>query len=155
MSQDERTGDRPLHYSGWHRRKSISRFIPERAEDLMMIDLDAVEYCKHCGFILAFIETVEGNGENYKATTVLKRVASECQKRPAFLVYYETFVSQETKPLKDIRYFRVKQFGGPSPWSGLRCFTPKEYAYFLWSLRNPPFHDCKVRAWMESQKHGS
>ena len=58
MSQQERTGWRPLLYSRWHRSESVRRFIGSSpAARLKAIDIDWCEACPYCNRPLALIET--------------------------------------------------------------------------------------------------
>jgi len=81
MSRQERWGTRDLTYSRWH------RTLPD---DITYIDLDGVEYCQRCYKILALVETAQDVGQEYKATTVLRRVAEGHKDMPlGILILYK------------------------------------------------------------------
>jgi len=138
----ERTHHRSLIYSAWHRTDSIRRFLEDRqAHSLAMIDLDAIEYCRSCGQPLAFLELAYGNGDKWKAATIITNLAM-AQRRPAFVVYY---LSGETPnpadpTVPDIKEFRVRQMWPKPVKQQLVPMTPKAFAEWLWSLRSQ--HRC-------------
>lgn len=128
MSQEERTGERDLTYSRWHRRDSTSRYMPVwAAKRLTYIDLDGIEVCWHCGDILALIETAVDQGNSDKATTIMRRLA-ERAKVPSYLVYY-----QKSRSGDDVTRIRTRRVSPTySPWRSMR---PSEWAAFLVRLR--------------------
>jgi len=142
VTDHERTHHRSLIYSVWHRTNSVGRFVEDRKAYLLaMIDLDAIEYCRSCGQPLAFLELAYGNGDKWKAATVMTKLAM-AQGRPAFVVYY---LSAETSnpadpSVPDIKEFRVRQMWPKSAKQHLVTMTPKAYAEWLWSFRN--HHRC-------------
>ena len=82
MSREERWGTRDLTYSAWH------RTLPD---DITYIDLDGVEYCQRCHKILALVETARDVGQEFKATTVLRRVAEGHKDKPlGILILYSS-----------------------------------------------------------------
>lgn len=61
MTEAERFGNRDLTYSQWHRSKSLSRYVGQRAAyECSVIDIDWCEYCRRCKKPLALIETTMG-----------------------------------------------------------------------------------------------
>jgi len=127
MTRWERTGKRDLTYSRWHR-----NIEPMDRNSLPYIDIDAVEYCPICKQPLALLELAEDVGQEYKATTVLRKLA-ELSGLPAFLVFYRKDQSGR------IVHFRLRQV---SPiYKDWKSLTPNEYVAFLYYLRAE--HVCK------------
>lgn len=126
MTLYERTGSRSLTYSGWHRPKSLSRYLPKHlAHRVFMIDIDACEYCDVCKVPLALIETQESrsNPKPARVTTTLARMAGI----DAFSVSY--WCDAEA----DIEGFKVQQI---QPRGGqVLTLTAAEYAQWLLDLR--------------------
>jgi hypothetical protein len=79
VSREERTGERELAFSGWHR--SLS-------DDCTVIDVDFAEYCNRCKRILAVIETAHGHHGTVKPTTVLRSLARQAGVS-AYLILYD------------------------------------------------------------------
>lgn len=79
MSRYERFGTRDLTFSSWH------RSLPNSCT---AIDIDFLEYCQRCRAPLALIELARDVGQDFKATTVMERLA-ECANVRAYLVLYE------------------------------------------------------------------
>lgn len=79
MSREERTGNRDLTFSRWH------RALPDFCT---CIDLDFLEYCQHCRRPLALIEIARGHHGSIKPTTVLRQLAIAAGIR-AYLVLYD------------------------------------------------------------------
>lgn len=135
MSDVEKYGTRDLTYSHWHRVSSTGRFLSDfEAWGLGMIDIDDVEYCRHCSEPLACIETAVDIGQASKCGKVTSRLAEKAG-LPAYTVLYRVEGG-------DIVEFRV------TLWEGLDSYEtttmqPPEYAEFLADLRRK--HDCKKR----------
>lgn len=137
MTLEERSGKRDLVYSGWHRPSRIKRFLdPRKAARLGMIDIDACEYCAACKAALALIE-VKHHKAPVKTATVTLGLGQDANV-PVFLVCYVPDESAE-----DIKAFQWKQLW-PPPQPPARDLTLREYAEWLWSLRES--HECKVSA---------
>ena len=66
------------NYNDWHR---------ARKEKIAMIDIDSVEVCPDCYEPLAILETCYDKGQKYKATNLVKTLASRLN-IPCFLVFY-------------------------------------------------------------------
>lgn len=132
MSHEERTGVRSLLYSGWHRPRSTRRYVGAvTAAKLCMIDIDACEYCCMCGEPLALIETQVSTAPPKRAR-VTERLSTLAD-IPAYSVSIE---EQDAEPV----LFRVQQ--RIPTLSSVRDLTPREYAQFLWSLRD--HHVCAL-----------
>ncbi len=122
MSRHERYGTRDLAYSAWHRTLD---------DELTYIDVDACEYCSRCRQPLALIETARDVGQSFKATSVLRALATLCG-LPAFLVLYEVGESA------DVSQFRVRTV---APRQGhWKVLSPDQYANGLRALRQ--HHSC-------------
>ena len=67
------------NYNDWHR---------ARKEKIAMIDIDSVEVCPDCYEPLAILETCYDKGQKYKATNLVKTLASRLN-IPLFLVFYK------------------------------------------------------------------
>lgn len=80
MSRFERTGDRDLTFSKWHRTLS---------DDCTVIDVDFAEYCNRCKRVLAVIEIAHGHHGTIKPTTILKSLAKQAGVA-AYLFLYDT-----------------------------------------------------------------
>lgn len=126
MSRKERCGYRDLTYSMWHR----------NIEDydqctLPYVDIDAVEYCQKCKEPLALIETAQDVGQEFKATTVMRKLAAKAG-LPAYLVLYRK------SPIGVIDRFRVKLlYPRYTLW---HIMYPEKYIAFLKMLREK--HTC-------------
>ena len=81
MTRFERTGRRDLTYSSWHR-----GIEPYTQSNLPYVDLDAVEYCRKCDEPLALVELAQDVGQEFKATTVMRKLAAKAG-LPAYLVF--------------------------------------------------------------------
>lgn len=79
MSREERTGERDLTISAWH------RTLPDCCT---AIDVDFLEYCQHCHAPLALIELARGHHNSMKPTTVLEHLAAAAGIR-AYLILYD------------------------------------------------------------------
>jgi len=128
MTRVERYGRRDLTYSQWHRRVE-----PYTRSTLPYVDLDAVEYCHKCGEPLALLELAQDVGQEFKATTVMRKLAAKAG-LPAYLVFYK-------KGRGGIIGFRVRQVY--PRYTGFAALTPDEYVSFLHSLRAK--HSCGGR----------
>lgn len=124
MSRWERTGERDLAYSAWHRTLD---------DELTYIDLDAVEYCAKCREPLLLMELARDHGQP-KATTVLRALARRAD-LPAILVFYSA-------GSEGIRGFRVRVVAPAySPVDEL--LTPDEFAQRLRDKRAR--HSCAAQ----------
>ena len=65
-------------YNDWHR----------KYDRIAMIDIDSVEVCPKCYEPLVILETCYDKGQKFKATTLVKIVASRLN-IPCFLVFYK------------------------------------------------------------------
>ena len=65
-------------YNDWHRKYN----------GIAMIDIDSVEVCASCFEPLVILETCYDKGQKFKATTLVKIVASRLN-IPCFLVFYK------------------------------------------------------------------
>ena len=134
MSLNERTGQRTLIYSGWHRPGSLGRFIPKHlASRMHMIDIDACEYCDGCKVPLALIETQQSRSKpkGARVTCILGRMAGV----PVYSVSY--WCEGEA----DIEGFKVQSLEPYSP--DVDTLTAAEYAQWLLDLRFG--HVCEQR----------
>ena len=122
MSRQERFGTRDLTYSAWHRRLE---------DDLTYIDVDGLEYCRRCRAPLALIELARDVGQGFKATPVIRQLATRSGV-PAYLVFYKPNGEQ------DIERFRVAQLW--PIYTDTIIMSPDKYASFLRSLRSR--HEC-------------
>ncbi len=136
MSDRERTGERSLEYSAWHRTDSLARFVDKsEAYDCAMIDVDAMEYDRETSTPLVLIETAYGLGQTRKNWTMTRKLADKAGV-PAMLVLYDT--SDEPNPcnnkVNDIKQFRVMCYcgGKMGEWKWMK---PDEYAHTLIKLR--------------------
>lgn len=78
MSNHERTGQRDLTYSRWHRDDSIVRYLDgdkRLAYELAVVDIDWCECCRRCWKPLALIETQRSEA-NPKSATVTANLAA-------------------------------------------------------------------------------
>ena len=66
------------NYNDWHR----------KYDGIAMIDVDSVEVCPRCYEPLAILETCYDKGQKYKATNLVKTLASRLN-IPCFLVFYK------------------------------------------------------------------
>lgn len=139
MPQEEQYGTRSQHYSAWHRRHSIGRFIAiASAETLGMIDLDVciyVEYEDRTKEPLALIETALDVGQVVKSATVTKKLALLAG-LPAFTLLYTlaTTMNPADKKWRDIASFRVRRIA-PEPETDWYVCSPKGWANRLVLLR--------------------
>jgi len=137
--QEERYGARDRSYSVWHRVNSTKRFVGvEKAQNLSMIDLDAVlwiEYDRDSRVPVALIETAQDVGQPFKPVTVLVEL-SKLSGLPAFCVLYK--LSERRNPTDanyaDIEGFRVKR-AWPDPERLFQALTPREWAEKLLQIR--------------------
>ena len=66
------------NYNDWHR----------KYDGIAMIDVDSIEVCPRCYEPLAILETCYDKGQKYKATNLVKTLASRLN-IPCFLVFYK------------------------------------------------------------------
>lgn len=138
MTQEEKTGERDLIYSAWHRRLSTQRFIGiENAQLLAMIDIDIILYVEYEDATkepICLIETARDIGQPIKPATVTKRLAEKA-KIYAFTVLYTPSDTKNPadKRWDDIEKFRVKMlYPKETTW---KVFSPKEWAEKLLEMR--------------------
>lgn len=126
MSQRERTGQRDLTYSRWHRQESTRRFLGVSiAAKLTAIDIDWCEACAFCSTPLALIET-QRSGAAPKSARITRELAYR-----ADLAAYS--VSYAVDSDGEISAFRVQSI---HPESDLvQEMSPFDYAGWLWALR--------------------
>lgn len=126
MSHEERTGQRDLTYSRWHRPAQISRLIGRRVAALLTtIDIDFCEACNSCNEPVALIETQHSDGPPKRAP-----ITQKLAKRAGLPAYS---VSYRTDEWGEIVNFAVRQIQPPS--ADVQTMLPQVYAYWLWSLR--------------------
>jgi hypothetical protein len=136
MSMDERTGDRDLLYSGWHRPKRIRRFLDLRdAHSLVVIDIDYCEACHVCYQPLALIET-QRSAHLPKQAPIMAKLA-HLAGIPAWSVSY-----QPNDAGDDIEIFRVRQI---EPFDE-ESFTMSPEIYAKWLLNLRAAHACTPRS---------
>lgn len=127
MSRQERHGTRSLAYSVWHR---------SLADELVMIDVDGLEYCWHCRDPLALVEAVCDVGQLAsmpKTTTVVERLAYRAD-IPAVLCVYTT--SPDGAQLLDAKLYSL-------PHRTLLAATADGMAAWLTAIRRDHRHDCR------------
>ena len=135
MSARERTGQRDLTYSAWHRQENTRRYLGNRrAFELGMIDMDGVEWCRHCRTPLALIETQRSDGPP-KSAAVTAELASMAQ-----ITAYSVSYTDNGEGCGGIHLFRVRRVFPAE--AKVRDLTPDEYAEWLWSFRER--HACRA-----------
>lgn len=124
MTRWETTGVRPSTFSTWHR---------TLAHDLVMVDVDACEYCARCSTPLALYEVARDSGNEKPAhvTTALARMAG----LPAYTVLYRL------DGAGGIEEFRVR--GEAPERTGWLLIAPETWAWHLRTLRLR--HTCGAR----------
>lgn len=128
MSMEERTGQRDLLYSSWHRPSRVREWMTAReAAMLTQIDIDWCEYCAFCGQPIALIETQEST-RGPKSARVTGNLA-ELAGIPAFSVSYT-----RTESGDDIELFEVQQIKPEETYVG--PMLPQVYCYWLLALRD-------------------
>lgn len=113
----ERYSKRDLAYSKWHR---------HLADNVTMVDIDAVEYCNKCNKVLAVMELANDNNQKSKPfmMTLHTARAFSC---PGYVVLY---TADETLPEETcIKNFRVMKVYPEI--SGFNDVSPKDYAAWL------------------------
>lgn len=127
MSMEERTGERDLLYSRWHRPSRVREWMTAReAAMLTQIDIDWCEYCAFCGQPVALIETQEST-RGPKSARVTGNLA-ELADVPAYSVAFQRSESGD-----DIALFTVRQLKPVEQEIG--ALLPGVYAYWLLALR--------------------
>lgn len=130
MSETERFNTRDLTYSTWHRTKSLSRYVGQRAAyECSTIDIDWCEYCRRCGDPLALIEMKQGTRP--KDAKVMTRLAAR-----ANVAAYS--MSYETDDHGEISLFHLRHLTPPD--TRTFTFTASEWAMWLVGLRER--HGC-------------
>lgn len=165
MTMYERTGQRDLSYSAWHRPKSIERFLdglnmdkhrvrledgpwceypdpgkPNLAEQMGMIDIDHIVYDGrhfHDRKPIALIETARTVGEQTpNKKATITAMLGQAAKIPVFVVLYQvSYLPNPCQP--DCQ--DIDHFFVRPYWP-LRLnrywqMTPRQYAWFLVGLR--------------------
>ena len=117
-SNTERTGKRPMEWSGWR------RTLPE----VTNIDLDNVEHCHYCFETLALMEVTQGYGQSSKPDVVVAKLARRAG-LPGFLVVY-ALVSDGIGSDREIDLFWVRPTeGGRGRKRGeWKTYEPEEFA---------------------------
>lgn len=127
MSERERTYERDLMYSAWHRTDALKRYIAQRdAFDCAVIDIDWCEYCRKCRQPIALMEAQCSAGAP-KEASITCAVA-----RRAGLAAYSISYSLTTDEL-DIEWFRVRQLVPVR--TDVERLLPEEWARRLFDLR--------------------
>ncbi len=154
MAQEERTGQRNLSYSLWHRKKSISRFVDSaEAEKMYYQDIDGVECC-HINdkrYPIFFIETAYYNSTpDFGKKPGVCLGTAELSNRPCFVVLYKLSKTKvldfrprygEAVKIPDIEELFVKRFfPDGDEW---KKFTPEAWAKKLLNLRKA--HETTLR----------
>ena len=121
----ERWGTRDLSYVKWHKATC--------GRDMCAVDIDSVEYCMHCGELLALIELAQDIGQKQKSTAVTVRLASLAN-LPAYLVFYK----RDDK--ENMISFRVSQLCPQK--TAEEVMDPLQYQLFLMGLRYR--HKCYI-----------
>lgn len=138
MSLHERTGERDLLLSRWHRPESTGRYLTkERAEKLSAVDIDFCEYCDFCKAPLALIEA-QCSTAPPKAARITCEVAALSQLHAYSVSYTPT---ADGVDLARIRWRRLY----PPPWSPTVDMRPADYAQWLWSLRSRHLPHCPTQ----------
>lgn len=126
----ERSGERPLSYSRWHRTVGMPN---ERIADVVrMVDVDGLEWCRWCYAPLALIETAsDALDRRNKSTSVLVKLARAAG-IPAYVLLYT--VDDDAERAGDwgrvFRQFRVRQIY-PADTGGYVVYTPAQVADLL------------------------
>lgn len=127
MSERERTNQRDLLYSAWHRTDAIKRYLAHRdASDCAVIDIDWCEYCRKCKQPIALVETQRSAAPPKDAaiTCALARLAGIA----AYSISYRVTTDE-----LDIDLFRVRQL---VPTLGpVEDLLPEEWARRLFEMR--------------------
>jgi hypothetical protein len=153
MSDTERTHERSLIYSAWHRTHSTKRWVSEiDARALEMTDVDSLwlEYAQNHRWprLVAVIETAFDSGE-FKPASVLITLARTANV-PGFVVLYTPAPTPNPadSTQRDIAGFRVEWVRRDlaDPPQPLRHFTPAAWARFLVALRQRDADGLR-RAW--------
>lgn len=154
MTQEERTGERDLTYSAWHRRDSIKRFVgAEKAQLLAMIDIDVVlfvEYDDSTKEPVCLIEIARDTGQSIKPSTVTRKLAEKA-KLPAYTLLYTP--SKNTKnpadnSVYDIEKFRIKMICPEE--TDLMPYSPSEWAHELIEI-HPELSEEPNNIWMKTK----
>jgi hypothetical protein len=111
-------------YNDWHR----------KYERIAMIDVDSIEVCPVCYEPLAILETCYDKEQKYKATTLVKTLASRLQ-IPSFLVFYK-------KVGKDSLTFRIKRLWLPN--AEYELMNEVEWVNVLYQLQFEHKQVCNV-----------
>jgi hypothetical protein len=146
MAQEERTGQRNLSYSLWHREISMSRFVGQKeAHNMHYYDIDGVESCYINGkcYPLFFKETAYyTKNPNFNKKPGVCLGTAELSNRPCFVVLYKlskekilkaTLGNGDVIEMPDIEELFVKQFYPmESKW---KRYAPEEWAKELLKMR--------------------
>lgn len=144
MSMEERFGFRDAAYSAWHRHRSLSRYMPQGADKIGMIDTDGifVEYRNYSGKHydpIAMVEVAQDIGQQYKHADVIAAICKMASGNGHVLQGYTVLyrLSEQDNPIdprcKDIDQFRVQRVW-PDPETTWQVMTPQDYASFLETL---------------------
>lgn len=140
MSLAERTGERSLLYSRWHRPEWTERFLGKmHASWLSQIDIDSCEYCDQCGKPLALIE-LQASTAPPKAAPVTCKVARLSGLSAFSVSYVPTLGGDDVEKGQDIGRFRWQQQAPER--SSVVDLEPADYAAWLWTLREDHLPNC-------------
>ena len=107
MSRYERTGERNLSVSAWHRTLS---------HGCTCIDIDFLEYCQKCREPLALIETAKGHHSIPKPTTVIEHLAAKAGIHAYLLLYDLKSDGSLDEMVRWNRIFPIRQRRAPMGW---------------------------------------
>lgn len=127
MSERERTYERDLLYSEWHRTDALKRYIAHRdAFDCAVIDIDWCEFCRKCKQPIALVEAQcsESDPKEATITSALARLAGIA----AYSISYS-----KTNDGLDIEWFLVRQLIPLR--TAVQRLLPEEWARLLFDLR--------------------
>lgn len=127
MSSRELTGNRPCHYSHWHRQS-----LPQSST---MIDIDWIYYCPRCKTPFLLKETAIDKGRS-KASFVLQSLARLAQVHAVVVLYGLDASGRITR-------FRVAEvWPNEGNW---QLFSPDDWRQWLLNERRLHDADCPAR----------
>ena len=113
------------NYNDWHR---------ARKEKIAMIDIDSVEVCPDCYEPLAILETCYDKGQKYKATSLVKTLASRLN-IPLFLVFYKKLTQTSLT-------FRIKRI--TTSQTEFEVMNESQWVSILLNLQSNHKKVCKI-----------
>lgn len=134
MSRQERTGQRDMTYSTWHRDWAELHIGKDAADRLKVIDLDWVEFCGRCWWPLALMELAIDADQDAKTAIVTERLATLARLPSAVVFYRKTGAGS-------IARFRVRVMT-PSQRPET-MLGPNQYAAWLWDLHVRHLNLCR------------